>query len=124
MRWASAAVAVFLFTSWVTTFVIAMKFNYVARVEEPFALFDQLYDKPWLRIGPYLVGMMAGYYLFKINCQVKMTPLTVFAGWTLSLICLASLVYGLGRDGLVVPASAFYVIILNRNGKKKLKIFF
>lgn len=33
-----------------------MKWEYVARVEEPFALFDQMYDKPWLRIGPYLIG--------------------------------------------------------------------
>lgn len=109
LRWAAVAIGVFLFTSWTTTFIIAMKHNYVARVEEPFALFDQLYDKPWLRIGPYLVGMIAGYFLFKKNCNVRMNAFVVVFGWTLSLACLASLVYGLGREGLVVPASAFYV---------------
>lgn len=86
-----------------------MKYNYVARVEEPFALFDQLYDKPWLRIGPYLVGMITGYLMFKKDCRIRMNPLVVIVGWILSLACLGSLVYGLGRDGLVVPASAFYV---------------
>lgn len=86
-----------------------MKYNYVARVEEPFALFDQLYDKPWLRIGPYLVGMIAGYFLYRVNCCLRMNPFVVTLGWVLSLSCLASLVYGLGREGLVVPASAFYV---------------
>lgn len=95
--------------SWITSFTIAMKYEYVARVEEPFALFDQLYDKPWLRIGPYLVGMLAGYGLFYIDSKMKLSPTVVVVGWTLSLTCLGSLVYGLGRDGLVVPASAFYV---------------
>lgn len=109
LRWAAVALSVFLFTSWATTFIIAMKYNYVARVEEPFALFDQLYDKPWLRIGPYLVGMIAGHFLYRVNCCLQMNPFTVTLGWVLSLSCLASLVYGLGREGLVVPASAFYV---------------
>lgn len=109
MKCTAAAIGVFLFLSWATTFVIAMKYNYVARVEEPFALFDQLYDKPWLRIGPYLVGMIAGYLMFKKECKIRMNAFVVTVGWILSLACLGSLVYGLGRDGLVVPASAFYV---------------
>lgn len=88
-----------------------MKYNYVARVEEPFALFDQLYDKPWLRIGPYLVGMICGYFLYRKNCALHMNPLIVTVGWILSLLCLGSLVYGLGREGLVIPTSAFYVSI-------------
>lgn len=109
VRWVAVAISIFLFTSWTTTFIMAMKYNYIARVEEPFALFDQLYDKPWMRVGPYLVGMVAGYFLFKKNCTLRMNPFVVSFGWAISLACLASLVYGLGREGLVVPASAFYV---------------
>ena len=41
------------------------------RIQEPFALFDQLYDKPWMRLGPYLVGMAAGYLLFKTKCRIR-----------------------------------------------------
>ncbi|XP_045468141.1 nose resistant to fluoxetine protein 6-like isoform X1 [Harmonia axyridis] len=108
LKAAACMIGVFLVTSWVTTFIIAMKYNYVARVEEPFTLFDQLYDKPWLRIGPYLIGMIIGYYLFKVDCKVKLKISVVAAGWILSLGCLAVLVYGLGREGLVVPASAIY----------------
>lgn len=88
-----------------------MKWQYVARVEQPFALFDQLYDKPWLRIGPYLIGMLAGYLLFRLDCKLSISPLLVALGWIFSLFCLGFLVYGLGRTGLVVPASAFYVDI-------------
>lgn len=95
--------------SWIVTFTIAMKYEYTIRVEEPFALFDQLYDKPWMRIGPYLVGMMAGYLLFKVNSRVKFSKFFVPIGWILAVGCLISLVYGVGRKGLVVPLSAIYV---------------
>lgn len=109
LRWAAGSILALLIGSWVISFVIAMKYNYVARVEEPFALFDQLYDKPWLRIGPYLVGMGTGYFLFKTECKVAISRKTALLGWTLSVLCLLCLVYGMGKNGLVVPASAFYV---------------
>ena len=109
---AAGTIFFFLLTSWVTTFIIAMKYNYVARVEEPFALFDQLYDKPWLRIGPYLVGIITGYFLFRISNPLKLPLPLVTLGWILSLLVLLSLVYGLGHTGLVTPLSAFYVCFL------------
>ncbi|CAH1112271.1 unnamed protein product [Psylliodes chrysocephalus] len=111
IKFVGLIIIIFMGASWITTFIIAMKWEYVARVEEPFALFDQLYDKPWLRIGPYLVGIVAGYFLFKMNCKIKMPCGVVVLGWVLSLACLGSLVYGLGRDGLVIPASAFYAAL-------------
>lgn len=89
-----------------------MKWDYYARVETPFALFDQLYDKPWLRIGPYLIGMAVGYLLYRKDCKICIPKVIVFGGWILSLTCLGCLVYGLGRDGLRVPSSAIYVSLL------------
>lgn len=84
----------------------------MARIEEPFALFNELYDKPWLRIGPYLIGMMTGYLIIKIEKTLIIPKVIVVIAWILSLSCLLSLVYGLGKDGLVLPVSAFYVSIL------------
>lgn len=108
MKWIAGVITVFLITSWITTFVIAMQYNYVARVEEPFALFDQLYDKPWSRIGPYLIGMVTGYILFRYKkCNLPWFVVTI--GWIASILCLIGLVYGLGTEGLVVPLSAIYV---------------
>lgn len=49
------------------------------RIQEPFALFDELYDKPWLRAGPYFIGTMTGYLLFKTNCSIKI-PLVSGSG--------------------------------------------
>ncbi|KAJ8983899.1 hypothetical protein NQ317_006703 [Molorchus minor] len=111
VKFVAVSIGVLLLASWITTFIIAMKWDYVARVEEPFALFDQLYDKPWLRIGSYLIGIMVGYMLFRVDCEISMSPIVVAVGWTVSLSCLASLVYGLGREGLTVPISAVYAAL-------------
>jgi hypothetical protein len=41
-------------------------------IEEPLGLFDELYDKPWTRMGPYVVGMCVGWVLCRTNCTIKM----------------------------------------------------
>jgi hypothetical protein len=41
-------------------------------VDEPLALFDKIYDKPWTRLGPYLVGMIVGWILYKTDCKIRM----------------------------------------------------
>lgn len=101
----------FLLASWITTFIIAYRFDYHARIEEPFALFDQLYDKPWMRLGPYLMGMAAGWLLYRTDFRLPLPRLAVALGWLLSIVCLLSLVYGVGKGGLRVPLSAVYVSI-------------
>ncbi|KMQ93732.1 nose resistant to fluoxetine protein 6, partial [Lasius niger] len=45
---------------------------YILFIQDPFAHYENLYDKPWTRIGPYLVGMATGWYLFKIDCKANM----------------------------------------------------
>lgn len=112
LKFAATALGLFMVTSWIITFLIAMRFDYTVRVEEPFALFDQLYDKPWMRIGPYFIGMMTGYFLFKVDGTVQIRIPMVIIGWILSLGCLTSLVYGVGRQGLQIPISAIYVSTL------------
>ena len=59
------------------------------------ALFDKIYDKPWTRLGPYLIGMCIGWILYKTDCQIKMSKVTVVVGWILSLGCLFAQVYGM-----------------------------
>lgn len=46
--------------------------------DDPLALFDKIYDKPWTRLGPYLVGMSVGWILFKTDCKIKFTRVRVF----------------------------------------------
>lgn len=34
--------------------------------------FIDYYIKPYCRMGPYLMGMITGYFLYKTECKVKM----------------------------------------------------
>ncbi|XP_069696029.1 nose resistant to fluoxetine protein 6-like [Periplaneta americana] len=110
-RAVAVAWAVFLISSWCTTGFISYQYQYLARIQEPFAQFDALYDKPWTRVGPYLVGMGTGWILQRTNCNIKMPPLAVLGGWALSLLCLFSLVYGLLHVQLGTITSAVYVAL-------------
>ncbi|XP_050443463.1 nose resistant to fluoxetine protein 6-like [Adelges cooleyi] len=101
----------FLIGSWIVTISVAVHYDFKARIEEPFGLFDQLYDKPWSRLGPYLFGMFAGWFLFVTKCKLKMSTLTVALGWFLSLFTLAYLVYGLHVVHLDIPGSALYASV-------------
>ncbi|XP_050521423.1 uncharacterized protein LOC126894428 [Daktulosphaira vitifoliae] len=101
----------FLVGSWVITIGIAVSHDFKARIEEPFGLFDELYDKPWTRLGPYLFGMFTGWFLFVTKCKLRMSTLTVILGWFLSLFTLAYLVYGLHIIHLDIPGSALYASV-------------
>ena len=67
-----------MLSSWCTTAYIAYTYQYQVKVQEPFALFDELYDKPWTRIGPYIIGMCAGWLLAEKKCQIKMPWVSFF----------------------------------------------
>uniref|UniRef100_A0A8D8RXE1 Uncharacterized protein n=1 Tax=Cacopsylla melanoneura TaxID=428564 RepID=A0A8D8RXE1_9HEMI len=72
-RVAAGAVIFFLVSSWATTIMVSLHYGYRARIQDPFAMFDELYDKPWTRLGPYLVGMFAGWFLLRSKNKIKMS---------------------------------------------------
>ncbi|KAJ8973375.1 hypothetical protein NQ317_007188 [Molorchus minor] len=105
---AAALLITFLASSWMTTGYIAYSNRHMPGSDDPLALFDKIYDKPWTRLGPYLIGMCTGWLLFKKNCQIRMSKLTVTIGWTASAVCLLSLVYGLYEAHLPPWVGAAY----------------
>lgn len=50
-------IATFLLTSWIVSALISLNFNYTHKVAEPLESFGFLYEKPWTRLGPYVMGM-------------------------------------------------------------------
>lgn len=68
----------FMVLSWATTGLIAFQNNHIPNTDDPLALFDKIYDKPWTRLGPYLVGMSVGWFLFKTNCKIRMSRVSIF----------------------------------------------
>lgn len=105
---AVGVLAVLLISSWTTTGYIAYINSHAPASDDPLALFDKIYDKPWTRLGPYVVGMIVGWILFKTNCQLRMSKLTVLVGWLGSIAVLLSLVYGLYETHLSAVAGAAY----------------
>ncbi|XP_031849553.1 nose resistant to fluoxetine protein 6-like [Nomia melanderi] len=84
-----------LVTSWIITAIIALRTHHVPSAQDPFAHYESLYDKPWSRIGPYLLGMMSGWYLHKINCSLRIHKTIALICWFISFVVMLSIVYGL-----------------------------
>ncbi|ENN81281.1 hypothetical protein YQE_02317, partial [Dendroctonus ponderosae] len=89
---AAVLLALFSASSWITTGFIAYSNSHVPGADDPLALFDKIYDKPWTRLGPYMVGMC----------------LWVVIGWVSSFGLLLALVYGLYEVHLSPIAGAAY----------------
>lgn len=105
---AAGILAVFMISSWGTTAFIAFNNNHMPNTDDPLALFDKIYDKPWTRLGPYLVGMCVGWLLFKTNCKIKMSKPAVVTGWSLSTASILYLIYGLYNTELSAVSAAAY----------------
>lgn len=67
--------AAFFISSVLTTMLIRMEIKpkTVLTYEDQLAIFNGLYDQPWIRIGPYLLGMSFGYILYKKECKINIT---------------------------------------------------
>ncbi|XP_031635860.1 O-acyltransferase like protein [Contarinia nasturtii] len=92
---ASTMLIVFMVSSWITTGFIAFQNNHIPNTDDPLALFDKIYDKPWTRLGPYMVGMCVGWFLFENDGKIRMSRTTLVIGWFSSSFCLLWLIYGL-----------------------------
>ncbi|XP_062589908.1 nose resistant to fluoxetine protein 6-like [Saccostrea cucullata] len=60
----------------------------------PVESFDKMYQKPYARIAPYLIGVLTGYFMWKSERRVKLPKVTVVLGWIIALVCVSSLVFG------------------------------
>lgn len=83
-----------LLTAWTTTTYIAYDNNFIPSTDEALALFDKIYDKPWTRIGPYMIGMIVGWILFKSNCKLHLKRHLIILGWLLALLLGQYVIYG------------------------------
>lgn len=84
------------------------------RLDKQFNIFEPLYFRPWIRIGPYLVGVIAAYIVLKLNNKLLWKKKTIILFWILGSLCNLSVLFGLYQNRLSVLAAAFYVA-LGRN---------
>ncbi|XP_060603088.1 nose resistant to fluoxetine protein 6-like [Ruditapes philippinarum] len=56
--------------------------------------FDTIYTKPYCRIGPYIVGMIFGYIMYKTDCKKRISRFQNLLGWLVATACCLSTLYG------------------------------
>ncbi|KAK0083723.1 hypothetical protein PV325_008321 [Microctonus aethiopoides] len=100
-----------LLASWIVTAIITLETEHIPTIENPFDHYESLYDKPWTRIGPYLIGMATGWYLHNIECKLKINKIILIIGWSLSIVTLLSIVYGLYGNNFGLISSAMYTAL-------------
>ncbi|CAB3237057.1 unnamed protein product [Arctia plantaginis] len=110
-KFAMISLGLVMVSSWVTTIYISVWHQYKARIQEPFEMFDTLYDKPWSRIGPYLIGMIVGWYLHKTKCQLKLPYWLVAVGWPVALAIFGSMIFSMVDGYFEVWPTAFYISV-------------
>lgn len=49
-------------------------------MEEELANFNSLYEQPWVRIAPYLLGICLGYILDKKHQKIRMNMAVIICG--------------------------------------------
>lgn len=103
------ALIIFLISSWSIAGIISLQHQYTHKVALPFESFDFLYDKPWQRVGPYIVGMFAGYALYKIKKPPQISRRVNLSLWAVSLGILLLVVLGVWDGELSAVNTAFYV---------------
>ncbi|XP_037936146.1 uncharacterized protein LOC119670101 [Teleopsis dalmanni] len=104
-------IGTFLLSSWAVSGVISLNYHYTHKVANPFESFDFLYDKPWQRVGTYIIGMIAGYIVFKVKTPPKISARTNLILWMSSLGLLALIIFGVWQGELNEINTAFYVSI-------------
>lgn len=88
---------------------VSIHFQYTHKVADPFESFDILYDKPWQRLGPYIVGMITGYIIVRKRTAPNVPMWLNLVLWFLSIALFSIIIFGVWKGELSVPATALYV---------------
>ncbi|KYN22734.1 Nose resistant to fluoxetine protein 6 [Trachymyrmex cornetzi] len=85
-------------------------YEFVPTLDEQYRLLDELYLPPWLRISPYIVGMITGYILTQLNGKLILKKRTVILCWCFGSACnIITLLSLYDRQKVPILASAIYM---------------
>ncbi|XP_024887479.1 nose resistant to fluoxetine protein 6-like [Temnothorax curvispinosus] len=90
---------------------ISYIYEYVPTLDEQYRLIDVLYYPPWLRIGPYIIGMITGYIITRLNKKIVLTRNALIIYWSLGSVCKIFVLFGLYKRQISVLSTAIYVAL-------------
>ncbi|CAI9744334.1 resistant to fluoxetine 6-like [Octopus vulgaris] len=77
--------------------------------------FQDIYVKPYTRIGPYLIGLLYGYYLYKFNCKLRINKYVNTVLWLMATISAVAVLYGLYNNNngyyITQETASFYTAV-------------
>nr|CAI5829652.1 unnamed protein product [Callosobruchus analis] len=84
--------------------------GYIPTMDEQFAKLDAIYDLPWHRIGPYLVGLITAYFLkVKLQNKLSLQKRTRIFLWTIFPLLNLWIIFTIYTRQISTEYSAFYM---------------
>jgi len=88
----------FILANFISAALISKHYEYVIGGNQK-DNFNNMYIKPWCRVGPYAVGIFLGYVLYKTKCKVKMNKFVNILGWLCATGLALVVLYGQYNEG-------------------------
>ncbi|XP_046986149.1 uncharacterized protein LOC124556202 [Schistocerca americana] len=85
--------------------------SYIPVLDQQFAMLSTLYDPPWTRIGPHLVGVATGYIVIYLKGKLILKKRTLLMAWLLGSTFNVITLFGLYNRNIPVIAAALYVAL-------------
>ncbi|KAG5322398.1 NRF6 protein, partial [Pseudoatta argentina] len=101
---------ILLISSVILSGYISYIYEYVPTLDEQYRLVDVLYFPPWIRIGPYIIGMITGY-IIRFNKKIILKKNIVILCWILGAACNILVLFGLYKKQISVLSAAIYVAL-------------
>ncbi|XP_057340517.1 nose resistant to fluoxetine protein 6-like [Microplitis mediator] len=91
--------------------LISSAYAYTTMLDQLWNLMDVVYSPPWMRIGPYFIGIISGYILTRLKGKLVMKRKTLWLFWTIGSLCNLLTLFGLYGRHLSIEATATYVAL-------------
>ncbi|XP_050448535.1 nose resistant to fluoxetine protein 6-like isoform X2 [Cataglyphis hispanica] len=111
---AAGILAALLISSIVLTGYISYIYEFVPTLYEQQRLLNVLYYPPWIRIGPYIIGIITGYIIRRLNKKLVLRKGIVILCWCFSsacfiFVCFSSLIFY--KQNVSILYAAIYVAL-------------
>ncbi|XP_076183630.1 nose resistant to fluoxetine protein 6 isoform X2 [Ptiloglossa arizonensis] len=73
-----------------------------------FETLTAMYIRPWIRIGPFLIGMATAHLLEKWNYKLHLSNKALIIGWTFGILCNGSILFGVTQKNISLAWSVAY----------------
>ncbi|XP_060812347.1 nose resistant to fluoxetine protein 6-like isoform X1 [Bombus pascuorum] len=88
---------------------VAYTLDYHTALDEQYRTLSYLYLRPWLRVSPYLIGMMTCQLLSKWNYQLHLSKKSFVVGSILAILCNCVILFSTAIRGMSLSLSVLYV---------------